>query len=967
MHPTGLTRRAAARWLAIALAMLGPVAASAQGIVVGTVTDATTKHALEGVRIQILGTTIGGMSDQRGHFMVRNAPVGPQRVQATRIGFRPSSQSVTIARGDSVTVVFSMDVSAVELSAIVTTGTGGEVDKKKVGTSMGTVDFTNRTAPSGDIGSALAAQVTGLRSQSVGGGAGAAKDLRIRGIASFSLTQRPVVYIDGVRVDKNGTEWTSAAGIGNKIACCAFAGGTSTDRLSDLNPDDVDHVEVLKGAAAATLYGSEATNGVIQIFTKKGRSDSKASWNVGVTSGYDRLRDNLPTTLYPNFSGPDGTRAKDSNKLIQSGVFQNLEMSVQGGGNRSTYFISGNYMDQEGSIQPNWQRRGSLRLNLAFLPNDQWTIETRSLFTKNKIAELQAGNNWTALLGNAMNGNPRAATALRPYGEAWVPVADIQQIQTYDDVNRWTGGVTINYTPRENFRHRLTVGLDAVNEQKSRFFPFYGDYGSAGVTNGQRNLAYRNYSTYTIDYLGTLNLKLPHKIESDFSFGGQGFLENERLNIAVGNSFAGPGVSTVSTASVTTGGESYAEAKNVGALVQERLSFGSTLFVTLGLRMDGNSAFGENFGFKKYPKADVSWVVSDYFTLPEFISSLRLRSAIGQAGKAPGTYAKFTTFAARSVFAGTPGVVPDNPGNDNLKPETTTETEAGFEAGFFKDRVGVEGSVYRATTKDAIVPKSNPPSAGFASAASVNIGAIQNDGWELSVKYLAISRGSMDWTTTVRMDGNKNKVTDLGGLVLAGNAVRKGYPVGGVWDRAPTGFSVVNGKPVTTRGDTAVFFGSPLPTFNASWGNSVRYRAFTLTAMITMERGAMFSNSDRPYRVRQGGSDEFLKWLTADGKSTFSSDSVLQYMSIINTIDSRDNVRFRELSLSWAVPQSLTVPRGLGLMSVTFSGLNLNWWDHCHCVDPNMNWAGGSDFNVANGFLAQPAPRSFRLTVRSRL
>ena len=968
MQSTDVRLGKLARVMLLALATLCPAAmALAQGIIVGTVSDVGAQRPLEAVRLQVVGTTVGGATDQRGHFMIRGAPSGAQQLRASRIGFRPQTIAVTVPRGDSVRVSFVLQASAVELSAVITTGTGGEVDKKKVGASIGTVDFNVSQVPSGDIGSSLAAKVSGLRSTSVGGGAGAAKDLRIRGIASFSLDQRPVIYVDGVRVDKNGTEWTSAQGIGSKIACCSFAGGTSTDRLSDINPDDIDHVEVLKGAAAATLYGSEATNGVIQIFTKKGRSDSRASWSAGVTTGFDRLRDNLPTKLYPNFTGPDGTRAKDSNGLIQSGPYQNIDLSVQGGGNRSTYFISGNYLDQEGSIQPNFERRGSLRLNLSFLPSDQWTIETRSLFTHNRIAELQAGNNWTALLGNAMNGNPRQASVARPYGEAWVPVADIKNIQTFDDVNRWTGGVTINYVPRANFTHRLTVGLDAVNEEKSRLFPYFGDYGSAGVTNGQRNLGYRDYSTYTIDYLGTINFKLPRNITSDFSFGGQGFLESQRLNIAVGNTFAGPGVSTVSTAAVTTGGENYAEAKNIGGLMQDRFSFGNSLFVTLGLRIDGNSAFGENFGFKKYPKADVSWIVSDYLKLPSFVSSLKLRSAIGQAGKAPGAYAKFTTFAARSVFNGTPGVVPDTPGNDNLKPETTTEVEGGFEAGFLSDRLGIEGSVYSTKTTDAIVPKAFPPSSGFQNATSVNIGAIQNNGWELSFNYLALSRGGFDWTTTLRFDGNTNKVTDLGGVILGGTTIRVGYPVGAVWDRKPTGFSVVAGKPVTTRSDTAVYFGPPLPTMNASWGNTWRYKAFSLYAMFTMERGAVFSNSDRPYRVRQGGSDEYLKWLTPDGKTTFQADSVLQYMNIINTIDSRDNVRLRDLSLSWAVPQNLTVSRGLGVMSITLSGQNLMWWDRCNCVDPNMNWAGASAFNVASGFLAQAAPRQFRLAIRSRL
>src|SRR6185436_9119444 len=153
---------------------------------------------------------------------------------------------------------------------------------------------------------------------SVGGGVGGAKDLRIRGTSSFTLNQRPIVYIDGVRLDTRATDWSgSVAG-----ACCSFNGGTVEDRLGDLNSDDIDRVEVLKGAAAATLYGSDASNGVIQIFTKRGKAESAPQWSVSLGTGFDRQRANYPTTLYPRFVGPDGTRALDMNKtLIKNGLF----------------------------------------------------------------------------------------------------------------------------------------------------------------------------------------------------------------------------------------------------------------------------------------------------------------------------------------------------------------------------------------------------------------------------------------------------------------------------------------------------------------------------------------------------------------------------------------------------------------------------------------------------------------------
>jgi TonB-dependent starch-binding outer membrane protein SusC len=307
--------------------------------------------------------------------------------------------------------------------------------------------------------------------------------------------------------------------------------------------------------------------------------------------------------------------------------------------------------------------------------------------------------------------------------------------------------------------------------------------------------------------------------------------------------------------------------------------------------------------------------------------------------------------------------------------------EYGLEFGILNDRLGFEGSIYQQETADAIVQKLNPPSSGFTTAKSVNIGAIQNHGWEASVNFQAFSSPKYDWMINLRADGNKNEITDLGGVNLGNNNQRLGYPIGGVWDRKATGFSVKTtgtdptlgdcskltyGCPITTRSDTAVYFGNGLPTNNFGIGNTFRAGPFSFYALVSVERGAWFSNGDRAYRIRQGGSDEWLAALGPNGDRTFKSDSIKQYASILNYVDKRDNVRLRELSIAYNVPQRLSGSVGAGATSITLSGQNVWWWDDCNCVDPNMNWAGASSFNFNSGFLMQPAPRVFRMQVRTR-
>ena len=303
--------------------------------------------------------------------------------------------------------------------------------------------------------------------------------------------------------------------------------------------------------------------------------------------------------------------------LIGNGPYQEYQVSVNGGANRATYFTSGSFAKEVGSIQPNDARHGNLRVNLAWQPSDKLNFEARSFYGRNYINSLQGGNNWTALTGNASNGDPRNATKLRPYGEAWVSVSDIQKMVSYSDANRYTGGASANYQATPNLLTKFTVGVDLTNDNKQRFFPYDGNFGSASVFNGEKDDAYRYYSNYTADYLAQYHFALPRGITSDIAVGGQGYYETEQLNVAVGKSYPGPGVSTVTAASQTFGSESYAHTVNIGGYAQDRFGFGDRLFTTVGLRIDGNSAFGKSYGYQRYPKIDAAYNMGSYSWMPK--------------------------------------------------------------------------------------------------------------------------------------------------------------------------------------------------------------------------------------------------------------------------------------------------------------------------------------------------------------
>lgn len=946
------------------LALCSSPLVAQSGSVTGTVVDARSGQAINGAVVSVSGTQMGGLTNASGRILILGVPAGTRTLRVSHIGYRSTEQVVDVVGGETTTVDFRLEVSAVALDEVVVTGTAGAVERRKLGQSIATLNMENiqENVPIEGFGQALEGRIPGVRSVGVAGGVGAGRELRIRGTSSFVLNQRPVIYVDGVRMDTNAGEWGSMAG----ATCCAFSGGAGEDRLSDMNPEDIERIEVLKGAAAATLYGSEASGGVIQIFTKKGRSNSAPQFTFSSTLGFNRHRENFPTTLYPNFTGPNGFRALDSNQtLIENGLVNSYDLTAQGGGQDVTYFISGGFNFEEGSVKPNSQTRGNLRMNLNWTANDRWTVGINSSYTRNQIYSLQSGNNWMSLLGNATIGSPKNATEETPYGEPWIPVANIKEVETFSNANRWTGGINIAFSPTDNFSHRVNLGLDNVDDQKQRNLPFGFFYVYAGEA-GERNIGYRSARTFTADYLGQYTFSLGQRLGSQFSFGAQGFWETAETSMATGKEFAGPGVTTVGGAATTFGDEQFNETVNIGAFAQNRFEINDRLFITGGIRVDGNSSFGENYGLQVYPKVDAAYNMNSTDTpwLPDVLSNLKLRVAMGQAGKAPGAFDQFQTFDATAVLGDIPGVTPDNPGNPDLEPEKTTEVEFGFDAGLFDDRVGISLTYFDATTRDALLQVPLPSSAGFQSAQLQNVGEISNRGVEVTLDTSPVVRERLRWTTNVNFEWTENEVVDLGDAAQDGilGDEREGYPIESYFDR-----EIVGWDPETrrhTRSDTTVYRGHPLPTWSGSFGNSVTMGPVRIYAQLRGEWGATFSNGDRPYRIRQQAGDEYLRTLDASGNATPVTDSISNYYSLVSAYDSRDQIRLQELSLGYQLPDGFGERLGLGRTTVTLSGYNLYWWDDCNCMDPAMQYAGGSSFNFS-GFLAMPQPRKFLFSIRT--
>ncbi|MDE2974761.1 MAG: TonB-dependent receptor [Gemmatimonadota bacterium] len=991
--------------LALALGAFGAGGLAAQtGTLTGEVMDATSGQPLNEAHVTIDGTRLFQITNSAGRYVIQNVPVGVYTVRAQIVGHATGEQQITVTPGSTQIANFRLSVSAVAVDELVAVGIAG-VERKKIGVSLPTVDVgqIQEMIPVGGFTQVLEGRVPGVKSIGNSGGVGSGRELRIRGTDSFGYTaQRPVIYIDGVRYDAQKEEWAIMRG----VACCFFSGGAGEDRLSDLNPEEIDRIEVLKGPAAATLFGAEASAGVIQVFTKRGRSDTPATFTLNTGLGRNRLRANLPTTLRPNVgsrdiaTGEQVFSALDPNEhLIENGLINNYDLTVHGGSSNITYFVSTGVTYEEGSIQPNDQIRGSFRVNLNWTA-DELQVGLTSGFVRNKILVVQAGDSWLSPYGNAMMSDPSRADEKVPYGggrEGYTSVEASKEVETFSDTDRWTGRLQFSYTPLPTFTHQLTFGLDAVTDQKTRHMPYGNYYRPLDNAFGERNLGYRRSRKFTTDYLSTLdydNLFGLGFLTGSISVGAQGYWDVASMTMGTGKRFGAPGIKSIGGASWVFSDEDFEERVNVGFFVQNRFDITDDLFLTAAVRSDGNSAFGENYGLQMYPKADVAYNLPQRW-LPPGVSNLKFRAAVGMAGKAPGPFDHLQSYTPTTVFGTQPGVrvASGGSGNQELGPENKREIETGLDIGMFSNRIGFELTYYDALVLNGLFVSQVPASIGVVERVE-NCCKYVNRGIEAAMSASLVDMPAFRWSMNIAYEWNRNRIISFGPQAQDDSMPLYRQKDDGYWEhigwrynrsfgpvenrwweqssldrvkgRALRGYDPRTRRHLWTHHE--FFRGLAQPRHMGSLFNSFQLGSdLRVSVQFRGEVGAIMQNWERWYGVHVSkGFDEYLEHLDENGDPTRASDSVVDYHLLRHT-DKRDHIRLQDVSIVYTVPQGLADMLGLARTTVTLSGYNLHWWDDCNCIDPNTKFsANDTGGNSTVALFAIPQPRRFLLSLRTR-
>jgi TonB-dependent starch-binding outer membrane protein SusC len=971
-------------WLLAVLTVLSgaPLQAQTTGAVTGRVTERPSGRAIAGAQIFIAGTSRGAVTGQDGRYLIPGVQAGDYEVRATIIGYSQDSRRIRVDAGGTAVADFQLSESAVELGAVIVAVTGQEQRARQMGNTVGQIRVADvEMAAVPNMTALLQARAPGVSVMPMSGTTGAAQRIRIRGANSISLSNEPLLVIDGMRANlvdgfTNMSTWQSPS------------------RLNDINPEDIETIEILKGPAAAALYGTAAANGVIQITTRRGRA-GQPRWSFYTEQA--RITD--PTVYPASFRSESGCiitevaegdcdpsdlapdQLRSFNPLtdprtspFKDGYRGKYGLNVSGGTDAVTYYLSGDHEREDGiyqyqGINTNRVQRTNLRVNLDAQLHERLSAAVRAGYVTSDISLPDNDNSLYGVLLNGLLGSGSFDIDDGTYG---IPFSESFQFETEQATRRITGGLNLSYRPFEWLRVVGSAGLDQVNRHDNEFVaanrisPIY----SALIARGYRRSNRVEVLNYTNTLSGTATFALTPRIQSQTSLGTQYGIEEYHDTRAFGRGVAPGTKSLAGVSDLFAVNEVTSENRTVSAFGQQQFSLDDRLYLTAALRGDDNSAFGSGTGFITYPSLSASWVVSEepFFPTVPILSNLRLRTAWGRSGLRPTFRDAITYFDPVAVRVGTQEVAAvtlAGTGNPDLLPEISTELELGFDLGLFEDRIGLQFTHYNKKSRDALVQRRLPPSLGLTVSRWDNIGRVQNTGIELILNARVIDAGPVRWQLNGSYSTNRNELLELAEgidpILLGSDRNRQrhvpGFPLGGFWQR-PVSWADSNNDGLlqvaeVTLGDTAVYLGTPFPTREASLSTSLTlFQHIRISGMLDYRGGNKQLNFTRFDRCAW----EILCEAAYDPRNTTLRDQagIIAFnwltpgTNTVAFLEDSDFVKFRELSVGFSAPSQWTQGWPVSNLRLTLSGRNLATWTKYEGFDPEVNSFGV--FSGAGGF-----------------
>jgi len=947
---------------------------------------------IPGVTVQIENTNYGAITNFDGNYSLKaNLDAGSYKLVFRSLGL--TTQEIILSLDSQAEVVNDIVITAdiLGLDAVVVTGVGALTAKKQIGNTISTVEGLD-IAQSGslDITGGLSGKLAGIQVTQNSGDPAGGISVRLRSASTVNGSSDPLYIIDGVIVNNKSTNVLNVTSV-------------VQNRLSDISPQDIDRIEVIKGAAAAAIYGSRASNGVVQIFTKKGKTGEPLI-TISSSVNFNSLRKKRDFNQEP-FDWVSGdisildkeavTRYDYQDMVFENSTGTDNYVSISGGKENTNYFVSFSYLDNDGILKgTDFEREGGrIRINQKI--NDWASASFGTYISTSNSNDKPNGGYGSGVLQTILFTNNKinpAQDADGNYPNMTFYPNILEYIETFDfqqKNNRVISDLQINLTPMEGLKLNYILGYDNAESIGSTYVPIstntdvLGRAGNTSISTKQLNSDLNaNYSKYFGD-----------NIKSTTSVGFSWQSDETNLRSISGTGLA-LGVKTTNGAASISTNENRSERTFWGGFLQQTFGFNNKLFLTGAIRLDGSSVFGKDERNQFYPKASMSYLASeeDFWkeSVEDIFSSFKLRAAWGQAGNltAIGPFDRLSNYSAISIDGSSGLIAPTALGNPDLKPERQTELEFGVDMALLNNKIGVELTYYKQDIEDLLLARTLSPSTGARSRIE-NIGTMTNKGFEVLITATPIQTIDFGWSITGTYSSNKNEVNNIEGEQFGiGNfgfsVAKNGNPLGvfyqGFYARnsdgslllTPSGLPQrekgsidVNGSPVSERdgfgqpsgANLSKVIGDPNPDYIASLINEVNYKDFSFRIQFDAVQGVDVLSWDKRMFYRFGGGPASASELVGnDVRGTGAT----KFGIAEAYIEDGSYIKLREISASYLLEKPL---KGINSVRFTLTGRNLFSIDNFSSYDPEVNMDAQSNGSRGGVMGLIPIPRVIKMGV----
>lgn len=980
--------------------------------ITGTVTAKISGDPLPGTNVVIKGTNFGTSTDENGKFrlVVQNMPQAT--LVFTFIGYK-TQQVIAEASGD---YSVQMDEDVLKLSEVIITGLATSVAKRNLANAVATVNAEELLpAPTQTIERALSGKIAGISISQNSGAPGGGINVNLRGVSTIEGRTQPLYVVDGVIIDnaanENGIDLvTKAADAGS-----AFPQGQPTNRIADLNPNDIETIEVLKGASASAIYGSKATNGVIIITTKQGRP-GRTKIDVSQQLGFNSLLNKIGSRRFTResaiaqFADPDdptdvarigtlfdqnGGQFIDYEDVLygENGIISETSVNARGGNNQTQFFVSGIYHDEDGIIKRTGYQKYGGRFNINHSISDRLKITANANFLRTESDRGITGNdNTNTTFGFSLAFTPGFYSIL-PQNSVYPdnqfnpsnPVATRDLLTNNELVNRTITSATLNWNILKQQRHALDLiiqgGADFYSQENKVISPPELQFERSSDLPGSSLLAETGSTNSNLYYSLVHNISTESNISFRTSVGLQ--FENLNRNYLLTQSRGLIVTQTnVDQAAAINAFQTREIQRDRGFFVQEEIDLNEKIYLTAAIRGDASSANGDTKKYFLFPKFSGSVRLSQYDFwqgLSSFAPEFKLRAAYGETGNLPPANAKFTSLTPNNI-GGAAGLLPSTRrGNEDIKPERTKELEFGFDAALFDEKASLNFTYFRQNISDLILFPDLPASSGFSDEV-VNGGKMTTDGFEISLGLHPL-RGNLRWSSNINFYKTQSEITELtvdpfnkGGFApfLGTYRIQEGWSPTTIIGSERT----INTGTSSQTGDILPL-GDETPDFQLGFANSLSFAGFDLYFLFDWKQGGEVINLGKLITDLGGTSGDY------DDVSTFmveNDNGVLEPQELKNGvgrltvlgiqtapyIEDGTYLKLREASLHYNFPRE-TVARlfsnQISYLRIGVSGRNLLMFTDYLGYDPEVSQFGNLAIGRSVDTIPFPSSRSFYFNI----